>query len=311
MYLSCLFLSLLALQADRPGRPHVVFVTGDCEYRSEITMPLIAQLLEKRHGMKCTVCYAVEEKTGAISPKNLKNIKGLEALQSADLVVFYLRYRQLPDEQLRHVIDYLDRYRPGRPIVGLRTSSHAFRYPPGPNDKWNDSFGRDVFGQKWISHHGHDSSTRVFVAVKDHPITRGLAAEFWCRSWLYHVTPLHGDCTPLLLGQALKEPKADETIQKGIAKKQSFGTPHPVAWTKTYNGARVFFTTLGHPLDFEDDNMRKLLLNGIFWALGKEKDIPPQGCNPDLVHSYKAPPTTMPLPDPLEKQLPERGIAHK
>lgn len=309
MHLTCLLLSLLAVQPDRPGKPHVVFVTGDCEYRSEISMPLIAKILETRHGMKCTVCYATDDTTGEIRPKNLKNIKGLEALQTADLVVFYMRFRQLPDDQLKQITDYIETVAPGRPVVGLRTTTHAFRYPSGPNTKWNDGFGREVFGQKWISHHGHDSSTRVFVTVKDHPVTRGLAPEFWCRSWLYMVNPLHGDCTPLLVGQALKEPKADETLQKGVQKKQSFGTPHPVAWTKTYKGARVFFTTLGHPMDFEDENMRKLLLNGIYWALGKEKEIPAAGCNADLVGEYKAPPTTMPLGDPLEELKPARGIA--
>jgi type 1 glutamine amidotransferase len=310
MYLTCLLLSLLAVQPDRPGKPHIVFVTGDCEYRSEISMPLMAKILETHHGMKCTVLYATDEK-GAINPKYLKNIKGLEALQTADLVVFFLRYRQLPNDQLREIVNYLDFVRPGRPVVGLRTSTHAFRYPSGPNARWNDGFGLNVLGQKWISHHGHDSSTRVIVTVKDHPITRGLSPEFWCRSWLYQVNPLQGDCTPLLLGQALKEPKADETIQKGVQKKQSFGTPNPVAWTKTYQGARVFFTTLGHPMDFEEENMRKLLINGIYWALNKEQEIPEKGCKADLVGEYKAPPTTMPLGDPLEKLLPERGIARK
>lgn len=308
MLLACLLLAIPTVHAQEPHKPHVVFVTGDCEYRSEITMPMIAKILEERHGMKCTVCYATDEKTGEIRPKHLTNIKGLEALKTADLAVFALRYRQLPDDQLQMILDYVDS---GRPVVGIRTATHAFRYPDGPHTKWNDGFGREVFGQKWISHHGHDSSTRVLLTVKDHPVTRGIATEFWCRSWLYQVNPLHGDCTPLLYGQALKEPKADSAVVKSNANKWSFGTPNPVAWIKSHKGGRVFFTTLGHPMDFEDVNVRRLFINGVFWALGKDNAIPAQGCNADVVGEYKAPPTTMRFEDPLGKMLPERGIASK
>ena len=221
-------------------KPHVVFVTGDCEYRSEVSMPMIAKILEAKHGMRCSLAYAVNENTDKREPNYLKNIEGLEALKTADLAVVFIRYRQLPERQLNLILDYVNS---GRPIVGLRTSTHAFRYLDGPQKKWNDGFGRAVFGQKWIRHHGHDSSTNVYVSVQDHPITRGLAPYFHCRSWLYHVVPLHGDCRPLLVGAAVKGEEPSEEI---------FGIPSPVAWTKTYKGARVFFTTLGHPKDFEN-----------------------------------------------------------
>jgi len=248
-----------------PDRPHVVFVTGDDEYRSEATMPMIAKLLESDHGMKCTVCYAIDPETGKNNPQYQKNIAGLEALKNADLAVFYLRFRALPDDQLKMILDYVDS---GRPVVGLRTSTHAFRYLSGPKMKFNDNFGISVFGQKWIRHHGHKSSTNVYVAVKDHPITRGVEPEFHCRSWLYHVVPLHGNCLSLLIGSALKTRDPDSDM---------FGKPSPVAWTKTYNRARVFFTTLGHPMDFETESVRRLLVNGIYWALGMEDKIPASG----------------------------------
>jgi uncharacterized protein len=274
--------------AADPKRPHVVFVTGDCEYRSEITMPLIARILEARHGMKCTVCYAVDEKTGERKPKHLTNISGLEALGSADLAVFFMRFRQLPEDQLRRILDYVGS---GRPVVGLRTSTHAFRYPAGPEAHWNDGFGLEVFGQKWIHHHGHDSSTNVYIAVADHPITRGVAPSFHCRSWLYHVVPLVGDCTPLVMGAAVK----------GEAPRQdTFGTPNPVAWTKTHKGGRVFFTTLGHPKDFEEEPVRRLLVNGIYWALGQEAKIPRGGTDVQIEGRYVAPETTRAIPDPTQ-----------
>ncbi|MCS7017410.1 MAG: ThuA domain-containing protein [Gemmatales bacterium] len=284
---SCLSVAQQQASPKRQAAPHVVFVTGDCEYRSEITMPMIAKILENHHDMKCTICYAVDEKTGEIKPKHLTNIRGLEALRTADLAVFYVRYRQLPDDQLKLILDYIQS---GKPIVGLRTSTHAFRYTSGPNVQWNDDFGRLVFGQKWIRHHGHDSSTIVYLALKDHPIARGIASEFHVRSWLYYVMPLEGDCNILAQGIAVK----GELPSKNI-----FGTPNPVAWTKHFGKARVFFTTLGHPKDFEIESVRKLLINGIYWALGWEDRIPPTGCKADTVGPYIAPPTTQAVPDPL------------
>lgn len=266
-------------------KPHVVFVTGDCEYRSEITMPMLATILEAKHGMKCTVCVAREGKE--LKPKYLKNIEGLEALATADLAVFYIRYRQLPEDQLQRILDYVGS---GKPIVGLRTTTHAFRYDAAPHNRWNDGFGQEVFGQKWIRHHGHDSSTNVYLALKDHPICRGVEPEFHCRSWLYQVMPLHGDCTPLLFGAAVKGEKPAREI---------FGTPNPVAWTRTYGKARVFFTTLGHPKDFESESVRRLLINGMYWALGMEEKIPAAGCNADIQGEYIAPPTTRAVPDPI------------
>lgn len=278
-----------ATQGTRP--PHVVFVTGDCEYRSEITMPLLAAMLEKRHGCKCTVCYATDEQ-GQKQPKFLKGISGLEALKSADLAVFFMRYRQLPPEQLKLITDYVAS---GKPCVGFRTTTHAFRYSgSGDEAKLNDGFGREVFGQKWITHHGHDSSTKVCIAIGDHPIVRGVAPEFFCRSWLYQVTPLAGDCVTLALGQAVRGEKPDGT---------PFGKVNPVAWTKTHNGGRVFFTTLGHPKDFEEEAVRKLALNGIWWALGRDSEIPKNGLNADPVEKYVAPPTTMQIADPLKVRV--------
>lgn len=274
------------LGLGQAAEPHVVFVTGDCEYRSEITMPLMARILEAKHDMRCSVCYAINDQTEKPEPKYLKNIAGLEALDSADLAVVFVRFRQLPDDQLQRLLDYSNS---GKPMVGLRTSTHAFRYPDGAQAQWNDKFGREVFGQKWINHHGHDSSTNVYVAVDGHPIVRGVDPAFHCRSWLYHVLPLHGNCTPLLVGSAVKGEKH---------KLETFGTPNPVAWTKVEGQSRRFFTTLGHPEDFTLEPMRRLLINGIYWALGREAEIPAEGTNAEIQGEYQAPPTTRAVPDP-------------
>lgn len=229
-------------------------------------MPFMAQLLGRKRQFKCTVLYAVNPETGRHNPKYQKNIEGLEALKTADLAVFFMRFRALPDEQLEMILDYVNS---GKPIVGLRTSTHAFRYSEGhKNAKYNDGFGRDVFGQKWITHHGHKSSTEVSIipTMAKHPILKGIYGSFPCSSWLYHVTPLVGDCTPLLMGKAVNSSQTKN--------QNKYPLTQPVAWTKTYKGARVFFTTLGHPKDFEEYSVRRLLMNGIYWALNMEV---PQG----------------------------------
>lgn len=272
---------LMGAAAFGQARPHIVFVTGDHEYGSEVSMPMLAAILEAHHGMRTTVLYAVNDK-GERDPQYDFNIPGLEALADADLAVFFLRYRKLPEDQLDHILRYIDA---GKPILGFRTTTHAFQYPDGPFTKWNDDFGRDVFGQKWISHHGHNNSSRVFRTLKDHPIMRGVADRFWCPSWLYVVAPLHGDCTVLMLGQAIRgTAPGDET----------YGTPQPVAWTKTYTGpsgktAPVFFTTLGHPRDFLDESMRRLFVNAVYWALGRAGEVPEGGTKVDMVGEYNPP----------------------
>jgi type 1 glutamine amidotransferase len=260
-----------AQAADGAKKPHVVFVTGDDEYRSEITMPMIAKILEAKHNMRTSVAFARP------TPQTKDNIEGLEALKDADLAVMFVRFRKLPDDQLKLILDYADS---GKPLVGLRTSTHAFLYSAGDKHvALNDTFGRDVWGQKWLFHNGHRSSTDVQIieAAKDNPVLRGVEPAFHCRSWLYHVLPLEGDCTPLLMGKAV-----DSEQKESVA--------NPVAWTKSHKGGRVFFTTLGHPDDFKLLGMRRLLINGILWSLGQE--IPAAGANAEIQGDYVAPPTT-------------------
>jgi type 1 glutamine amidotransferase len=269
----CLALVVGTNEAPAQGRvPHVVFVTGDDEYRSEITMPMIAAILETRHGLKTSVASAKP------IPQTKDNIEGLEALDGADLMVMYTRFRRLPDDQLARITKYVAS---GKPIVGLRTSTHAFLYPEGSaHVALNDGFGRDVFGQKWITHHGNRSTTRVTpsAGAAQHQILRGVS-PFAARSWLYHVEPLNGPATVLLEG--------DSIDSQQVGKHDKYPPHQPVAWTRDYKGARVFFTTLGHPGDFSQESMRRLVVNGILWALGRE--IPSGGADATPVTPYVAP----------------------
>src|SRR3990172_4058269 len=159
---------------EGPGKgKHIVFVTGDEEYRSEESMPQMAKILAQRHGFQCTVLFAINKETGEIDPNTVDNIPGLEALGTADLMVMFTRFRELPDEQMKQIVDYTNS---GKPIVGLRTATHAFSYVKNASSeyakysyqdkKFEGGWGRQVLGETWINHYGHHKveSTRGIVA---------------------------------------------------------------------------------------------------------------------------------------------------
>ncbi len=260
---------------------HIVIATGDDEYRSEESMPQMAKILATRHGFKVTLLFAIDPKTGAIDPSFQNNIPGLEALESADLMILFTRFRELPDDQMKHIIDYTNS---GKPIIGIRTATHAFFYknPGSPYAKysWNNAefkggYGRQVLGETWVNHYGKHNveSTRGVIAegMRDHAIVRG-CEDIWGASDVYGITTLEGDATPIVMGQVLSGMKPDDAPAPG---KELV----PVAWIKTYTGesgktARVFTTTMGHSYDFKSEGVRRLLVNACYWALGMEDAIP-------------------------------------
>lgn len=311
----CLFLALLTIvvlansaQAagvvyaggDGPGKgKHIVLVAGDDEYRSEEALPQLGKILARHHGFRCTVLFPIG-KDGTINPNaGESNIPGLEALDSADLLVIFTRFRDLPDEQMQHLVDYIES---GRPIVGIRTATHAFNTKSQKFGKYTwtskepgyeQGFGRQVLGETWISHHGkHGSqSTRGIIAPSqaDHPILRGIKdGDIWGPSDVYGVRlPLPGDSQPLVLGQVLTGMKFDDPPAEG----QVNDPKMPIAWTKTYTGkagkpARVFTSTIGAANDLTAEGTRRLLVNACFWAAGLEDKIP-ERTNVELVGDYE------------------------
>ena len=239
-------------------KPLVVFVTGDHEYSGEETLPLIATELEKNYGLNTKVLKASPNQNAE------NNIPGLEILAKADLVVFFLRWRQLPVKQLEFIDKYL---KSGKPVMGFRTSTHAFNFPKGhESEKWN-AFGEFAlnappgWGKSGHTHYGHKSTTDVSVieAVKKHPILRGISPNFHVSSWLYRVLPDYPTKGSewLLMGKSVNPDK--EAIE------------NPVAWTgKNSFGAKIFMTTLGHPEDFQVADFQRLIINAIHWELGKK-----------------------------------------
>lgn len=268
---------------DGPGKgKHIVFVIGDDEYRSEELMPMLGKILAVHHGFKCTALFSLNKESGEIDPGAQDNIPGLEALETADLMVIFTRFRELPDEQMKYIIDYTNS---GKPIVGLRTATHAFNYSRNKNSPYakysfqsNDpkgGWGRQVLGETWINHYGDHQreSTRGVIAkgMENDPIVRG-CEDIWGPSDVYGLTTLEGDCKPVVMGVVLKgmDPKDEPNLEK---------KPVPVAWTKTFTGdkgktARVFTTTMGHASDFKSEGFRRLMVNACYWALAMEDKIP-------------------------------------
>jgi hypothetical protein len=268
-----------------PGQgKNIVFVTGDEEYRSEESMPMLAKILATHHGFRCTVLFAINKDTGEIDPLTVDNIPGLAALERADLMVLFTRFRELPDEQMKCIMDYTNS---GKPIIALRTATHPFNYAKrkdSPYAKWSwqnkergfeGGYGRQVLGETWISHYGdhQKESTLAYPAegMASCPILKGVD-KVWGPSDVYGLTTLFGDCKPVLMGQPLlgmNPGDAPNTNKK----------PLPVAWTRTYTGesgkpARIFTTTMGHAGDLKDENFRRVLVNACYWALGLEDRIP-------------------------------------
>jgi hypothetical protein len=284
---------------EGPGKgKHVVLLSGDEEYRSEETMPQLGKILSKHHGFKCTVLFAIDKATGEINPNVTDNIPGMEALDKADLVIMALRFRNLPDDQMKHFVDYVDS---GRPIVAMRTSTHAFNFDKSPNSAykkytWTNKdkdfekgFGRQVLGETWVNHHGKHGSqaTRGVPAegMKDHPILKG-CEDIFGPTDVYTTNALHGDSKPILMGQVLEGMKPTDKPLDGPKNNPMM----PVAWTKTYTGSagktsKIFTTTMGASQDLLADGTRRMIVNAAYWCLGMEEQIPAKN-NVDVVGEW-------------------------
>jgi hypothetical protein len=277
---------------------HVVLISGDEEYRSEEALPQLGKILSMRHGFRCTVLFAIDPKTGDISPETQDNIPGLQALESADVMIIATRFRNLPDDQMRYIAEYVAA---GKPVIGLRTATHAFNIPADREyarfsfnyggDEFRQGFGRQVLGETWINHHGHHKveSTRGILTPlgQNHAVTRGIQdGDIWGPTDVYGVRlPLPGDSQPLVLGQVLTGMNPDDPAVEGRKNDPMM----PVAWVKTFNGGRVFCTTMGAATDLLSPGVRRMLVNATIWGAGLEERIEPD-LNVELVGTYSPSP---------------------
>jgi len=284
---------------------HIVLISGDEEYRSEEALPQLARILSEQHGFDCTVLFAQDPALpGVVDPNYLHNIPGMEALDKADLAFVFTRFRELPDEQMQHLDNYLMK---GKPVIGIRTATHAFNikdttskwsrygnYYNGDIKEWHGGFGRLVLGEKWVSHHGHHKhqSTRGILPDASHPILSGIAdGEIWASTDVYEVRlPMVGDTKPLVLGQIVnRKGEFDESdIFFGMAaedsevatektlRDKSIINPNdpmmPVAWIKSYQvpggkKGQAFGATIGSSSDLLSEAIRRMYVNATYHLL--------------------------------------------
>lgn len=276
-------------------------MAGDEEYRSEEVQPMLARQLN-RLGFECYVLFSQNPETGEVDPNQLHHIPGTELIHDAALLVVQLRFRELPPEQMKPIVDYVEA---GRPVIGLRTSTHAFHYKKNPDDpyahwdfraaEWKDGFGRQILGETWISHHGGHGSqaTRALPhpAQAHHPAMRGVGPAFG-PSDVYGVRELPADATVLLDGQVVAGMSPDDPALEG----RKNAPMMPVAWVREIQRGeelppqRVFTTTMGTAEDWSDVDLRRLFLNASLWCLNEPDSIPREGFPAAMIEPWQPTP---------------------
>ncbi len=266
---------------DHAKGKRLVLIASDHEYRAEETIPALARILAKHHGFHCTVLFGLNA-AGEIEA-GASHIPGLEALADADGMVIFARFLALPPEQMKHIDAYLRR---AGPVLGLRTSTHAFNYPAERKDDpyyryhfrygdedYRSGFGHQVLGQTWVGHYGknHIQSTRISLVPSQtkHPILRGVG-EMHVQAGGYNAEP-SDDWTILTTAQPLMSMSRDGAPDASKP-------PMASEWTRSYRGengqaGRVFTSLYGASEDFLDANYRRMLVNAVYWSLGLEDAI--------------------------------------
>jgi type 1 glutamine amidotransferase/nicotinamidase-related amidase len=242
-----------AFRFKHDKRPHIAIVMAEQEYETNRTLPkFAADHLGK--DFRVSLVYADET--------DRNRIPGLEVLQDADLALISVRRRTLQPERLKFVRDFVAA---GKPVIGIRTASHAFslRNAPAPDDlaDWPE-FDARVFGGHYTNHHGNKltATVRIVDEATDHPILQGVTrTPFSSGGSLYMTSPLATGADVLLTGKVE-------------------GQPHePVAWTfQRADEGRSFYTSLGHVDDFENPAFIRMFHNAVRWAVG----LPPSKVAP-------------------------------
>lgn len=245
---------------------------------------MLARVLAEHHGFRTTVLFAQDPETGIINPDEQTHIPGMEVLDGADMVITFLRFRELPDGDMAHFVNYVEA---GKPMLGIRTATHAFAYRRNmespyvryhwTNKDWPGGFGRQILGETWVAHHGHHGkeSTRGVIEASNsaHPILKGVR-DVWGPTDVYTVRDLPADARILLRGQVLAGMEPDSPPLAGPKNEPMM----PIAWTREIPLAggrtqRIICSTIGSSTDCESADLRRLLVNACYWGLGIEDQI--------------------------------------
>ena len=261
---------------------HVALVCGEWEYRCEESLPMLAKILARRHGFRCTVLFSINPKDGTVAPSVKTNIPDMSVLKTADMMVVFAMDLELPDEQMKHFVEFVDS---GKPIFGIRCTLLSFRYNRNKTSPYARRFdfrnaggyAVELFGEGWKGHYGHHGreSTRGLRAglQERSPLLRGVH-DVWGPTDVYRVTKLPPDATVLMYGQVLTgmKPTDPPNLAKAVM---------PMVWTrqvqqKTGRSARRVMSTIGAAQDMESEDLRRLYVHCIYWAVGLESKIPPK-----------------------------------
>jgi hypothetical protein len=254
----------------QPADHWVSFVAADDEYRSEVTMPFVASLVEKTGVARTTLHFAAEPDDPSTRNIDSKTAISDSAALGAGGEVVYMRFNRLCDRDRQAMLEPLEH---GMPLVAFRTATHAFAYlADSPHAALNAGFGERFLGTPWRFHHGHSSKTRVLPPDAEsakHPVLAGVqipAEGLVVPSWLYQVEPLPADCRVLLWGEAVDSERKDAPQRQ------------PVVWVRERPPQvferssavprlqRIAAMTLGHPGDFANAEVRLIAVQMVAWA---------------------------------------------
>lgn len=260
---------------EGPGKgKKIVLVSGDEEYRSEEGLPMLGKILSQRHGFDCTVVFSWSADGTYIDPNNQAGLAGLAALDEADLMIIATRFRQPNDEEAAHVTTFLNA---GKPVIGLRTATHAFNGNGSFGDIKFGEFGRKVLGEQWVNHHGGHKREGARGVIEEananHAILNGVKDVFG-PSDVYGVIHLT-DADTILLRGAVTE-TLDPASKPVEGKKND--PMQPLAWLHEYDSpdgkakGKSFCTTMGASVDLVSEDLRRLVVNAAFHLTGL--DVP-------------------------------------
>lgn len=271
---------------DGPGKgKHIVLVSGDEEYRSEESMPMLGKILSQKHGFDCTIVFSWDSKQEHIDPNNAKGLRGLDALDKADLMIIGTRFRQPGPEEAAHITKFLDA---GKPVIGIRTATHAFKGAGNFGDAIPfGQFGRKVLGETWVSHHGKHKSQgcrgQIVEFNKNHPILNSVTDVF-APSDVYGVKHLTDKDRVLLRGAVTESLDPASPIVKGPINKAT----QALAWLHPYKSSGgtegiSFCTTAGASVDLLNEDLRRMLVNATYHLVKLEV---PQKADVDFVDPF-------------------------
>jgi len=218
----------VAVAAQEKTPPlQVCLVSGSLEYDSDASLAALQEHLEKTYNVRCSRAFR----------KTDEDLSGLENLETCDVMLLFTRRLKIEGEQLARVKKYCDA---GRPVVGLRTASHAFQ-------TWLD-LDKEVLGGSYSNHYGKGPELVLEFTdkAKGHPILDG-------------VGPLKSQAS---LYKNPSNAAETETLLRGTAG----GHTEPVAWTNVHQGGRIFYTSLGDQADFKNDAFVRMVVNALFWT---------------------------------------------